>query len=250
MRSIDLRVNLLELEMRQKQFECQHQIELAKLEAERQDGEAGEKTEMAPLECKLAEREYSCLLSEHDDHKEILQGDKQEANLESTMPTRPTPISLDPTRAVSYPPMFEQPYPQPIVKTPVGMPYSTLTESRTFRATSTQAPACFTIYSDVSFCTTASTHESIPPGPKILSGLPVSSSHPCTFPAFVREDPVFPSTISNINSVPVSSTRVSIVQASSALEQLHGVSSLLHHCNQAVLLCSSFSAQYSGPPSN
>lgn len=236
--------------MRQKQFECQHQIELAKLEAERQDGEAGEKTEMAPLECKLAEREYSCLLSEHDDHKEILQGDKQEANLESTMPTRPTPISLDPTRAVSYPPMFEQPYPQPIVKTPVGMPYSTLTESRTFRATSTQAPACFTIYSDVSFCTTASTHESIPPGPKILSGLPVSSSHPCTFPAFVREDPVFPSTISNINSVPVSSTRVSIVQASSALEQLHGVSSLLHHCNQAVLLCSSFSAQYSGPPSN
>ena len=88
------------------------------------------------MECKLAEREYSCLLSEHDDHKEILQGDKQEANLESTMPTRPTPISRDPTRAVSYPSMFEQPYPQPIVKTPVGMPYSTLTESRTFRASS------------------------------------------------------------------------------------------------------------------
>ena len=57
MRSIDLRVKLLELEMRQKQFEFQHQLELAKLDAVRQVEEAREKTEMAQLECKLAERE-------------------------------------------------------------------------------------------------------------------------------------------------------------------------------------------------
>ena len=50
--------------------------------------EAREKTEMAQLECKLAEREYSSLLSVHDNDKEILQGDRQEANLASTMPSR------------------------------------------------------------------------------------------------------------------------------------------------------------------
>ena len=123
--SVDLRVKLLELEMRQKQFEFQHQLQLAKLEAERQVDEAREKTEMAQLECKLAKHEYSCLLSEHDDDKEILHGDRQEANLASTMQT------------VSCPPTFEQPYTQPTVTMPVRMPSSTPTESCTFRAAPT-----------------------------------------------------------------------------------------------------------------
>ena len=118
MRSIDLRVKLLALEMRQKQFELQVE-------------EAREKTEMAQLECKLVEREYSSLLSVHDDDKEILQGDRQEANLASTMPGRPAPGVRDPTPAVSCPPTFEQPYAQPIVTTPVRMSSSTPTESCT-----------------------------------------------------------------------------------------------------------------------
>ena len=137
--------------------------------------EAREKTEMAQLECKLAEREYSSLLSVHDDDKEILQGDRQEANFASTMPSRPAPGARDPTRAVSCPPTFEQLYAQPIVTTPVRMPSSTPTESRTFLAASTQAPACYTISSSASFRPTASTRESIPPGPKILPSLPVTS---------------------------------------------------------------------------
>ena len=46
-------MKLLELEMKQKQFEFQHWLELAKLEAEKDVEEARERTEMAELECKL-----------------------------------------------------------------------------------------------------------------------------------------------------------------------------------------------------
>ena len=52
--------------MKQKQFEFQHQLELAKLEAEKDVEEAEERTEMAKLECQLAERELSGLLSEEN----------------------------------------------------------------------------------------------------------------------------------------------------------------------------------------
>ena len=50
--------------MKQKQFEFQHQLELVKLEAEKEVEEARERIEMAELECKLAERELSGLLPE------------------------------------------------------------------------------------------------------------------------------------------------------------------------------------------
>ena len=63
-RALETRVKLLELKMKQKQFEFQHQLELAKLDAEMEMEEARERTEMAELECKLAEREFSGLLSE------------------------------------------------------------------------------------------------------------------------------------------------------------------------------------------
>ena len=65
-RAMETRVKLLELEMKQKQFEFQHQLELAKLEAEKDVEEAEERTEMAKLECKLAERELSGLSSEEN----------------------------------------------------------------------------------------------------------------------------------------------------------------------------------------
>ena len=108
------------------------------------------------------------------------------------------------------------------------MPSSTPTESRTFRAAPTKAPACYTISSGVSFRPTASTRESTASGPTNLSTLPVSSPHPCALPAFVSEDSVSPPTISNINSVPVASPHVSTLPASSAPERLHAVPSLLH----------------------
>ena len=48
--------------MKQKQFELHHKLELAKLEAKKEVEEARERTEMATLECKLAEHELSGLL--------------------------------------------------------------------------------------------------------------------------------------------------------------------------------------------
>jgi len=179
---------------------------------------------MAQLECKLVEREYPCFLSEHDDDKEILEGDRQEANLASTMPIGLAPI----TWAVSCPPTFEQPYAQPIVTMPVHMPSSMSTESCMFRAALTQAPACYTISSDVSFLPTASMRKSTAPGSRNPSTLPVSSSHPCTLSAFISEDPVSPPTISNINSIPVASPHFSILPVSHTPERLHAVPSLLH----------------------
>ena len=104
------------------------------------------------------------VLSEHDDDKEILKGDRQEANLASTMPIGPAPI----TRAISCPPRFEQPYAQPIVTTPVQMPFSTPTESCMFCAALTQTPACYTISSGDSFHPTASTRKSTAPGTRPL----------------------------------------------------------------------------------
>ena len=65
-RTIAMKVKLLELEMKQKQFEFQHQLELAKLDAEKEAEEARERTELADLEFKLAEREFSCLQFEEN----------------------------------------------------------------------------------------------------------------------------------------------------------------------------------------
>ena len=65
-RTIAMKVKLLELEMKQKQFEFQHQLELAKLDAEKEAEEARERTELADLEFKLAEREFSGLQFEEN----------------------------------------------------------------------------------------------------------------------------------------------------------------------------------------
>ena len=57
-RSIEIEVNCLEMDMRQKQLE----LELVKLEAEKDVAETKERTEVAKLEAKLAENEYSELM--------------------------------------------------------------------------------------------------------------------------------------------------------------------------------------------
>ena len=54
------------MEMNQKQFELKQQLELAKLEADRDISKATEKAELAELEAKFAEAEFSQLLLNGD----------------------------------------------------------------------------------------------------------------------------------------------------------------------------------------
>ena len=61
-RSVEIEIKRLEMKMNQKQFELKQELELAKLEAVRPISKAREKAELAELEAKLAEAEFSQLL--------------------------------------------------------------------------------------------------------------------------------------------------------------------------------------------
>ena len=63
---MEIEIKGLEMEMNQKQFQLKHQLELAKLEADRDISKAKEKTELAELEAKFAEGEFSQLLLNGD----------------------------------------------------------------------------------------------------------------------------------------------------------------------------------------
>ena len=65
-RSVEIEIKRLEMEMNQKQFELKQQLELAKLEADRDISKAKEKAELAELEAKFAEAEFSQLLLNGD----------------------------------------------------------------------------------------------------------------------------------------------------------------------------------------
>ena len=65
-RSVEIEIKRLEMEMNQKQFELKQQLELAKLEADRDISKAKEKAELAELEAKFAEAEFSQLLLNSD----------------------------------------------------------------------------------------------------------------------------------------------------------------------------------------
>ena len=65
-RSVEIEIKRLEMEMNQKQFELKQQLELAKLEADRNISKATEKAELAELEAKFAEAEFSQLLLNGD----------------------------------------------------------------------------------------------------------------------------------------------------------------------------------------
>ena len=65
-RSVEIKIKRLEMEMNQKQFELKQQLELAKLEADRDISKAKEKSELAELEAKFAEAEFSQLLLNSD----------------------------------------------------------------------------------------------------------------------------------------------------------------------------------------
>ena len=60
-RAVEIEIKRLEMEMNQKQFELKQQLELAKLEADRDISKAKEKAELAELEAKFAEAEFSQL---------------------------------------------------------------------------------------------------------------------------------------------------------------------------------------------
>ena len=61
-RSVEIEIKRLEMEMNQKQFELKQQLELARLEADRDISYAKEKAELAELEAKFAEAEFLQLL--------------------------------------------------------------------------------------------------------------------------------------------------------------------------------------------
>ena len=65
-RSVEIEIKRLEMEMNQKQFELKQQLELAKLEVDRDISKAKEKAELAELEAKFAEAEFSQLLLNGD----------------------------------------------------------------------------------------------------------------------------------------------------------------------------------------
>ena len=65
-RSVEIEIKRLEMEMNQKQFELKQQLELAKLEADRDISKVKEKAELAELEAKFAEAEFSQLLLNGD----------------------------------------------------------------------------------------------------------------------------------------------------------------------------------------
>ena len=65
-RSLEIEIKRLKMEMNQKQFELKQQLELAKLEADRDISKEKEKAELAELEAKLAEAEFSQLLLNGD----------------------------------------------------------------------------------------------------------------------------------------------------------------------------------------
>ena len=63
---MEIEIKCLEMEMNQKQFELKQQLELAKLEADRDISKEKEKAELAELEAKLAEAEFSQLFLNGD----------------------------------------------------------------------------------------------------------------------------------------------------------------------------------------
>ena len=65
-RSVEIEIKRLEMEMNQKQFELKQQLELAKLEADRDISKAKERAKLAELEAKFAEAELSQLLLNGD----------------------------------------------------------------------------------------------------------------------------------------------------------------------------------------
>ena len=65
-RSVEIEIKRLKMEMNQKQFELKQQLELAKLEADRDISKVKEKAELAELEAKFAEAEFSQLLLNGD----------------------------------------------------------------------------------------------------------------------------------------------------------------------------------------
>ena len=181
--------------MKQKQFEFQHQLELAKLDAEKDVEEARERTEMAELECKLAEREFSCLLSE-ENRPERLSVEKDidiDGNFTSATDAGPQ-LVLPPavsTQLASTPQDHANPVLFPILST-------------SFHAF---PPMCSASSTQVSTCNVTSSRVSV---------LPITFSLGSTLPASSSQVPEFLTTSMRASAVPVASSRVSTLPTCSS----------------------------------
>ena len=181
-RTIAMKVKLLELEMKQKQFEFQHQLELAKLDAEKEAEEARERTELADLEFKLAEREFSGLQFEENppERRSFNRNIDIDRNFTSVSDAGPQVV-----------------YPQ-AVSTKLG----------------SIAQVCFTQPFSPTTCSVSSTRVSTchVTSPRV-SVLPDTSSRGSTLPAPTSRFPEFSATSFQAPTVPVVSSRVSSLPA-------------------------------------
>lgn len=183
-RALETRVKLLELEMKQKQFEFQHQLELAKLDAEKEMEEARERTEMAELECKLAECEFSVLLSEGN------RPEQHNAKMDTNIDENPTSFTEAISQLFSSQVVSGNSNPLRRVVFPISCASSHALPPM-FKETFTSCPTC------------------TPPFPVVSSGVP-------TLPAFFSHDnqstfasaSLFQAVPSSASTLPVTSLRV------------------------------------------
>ena len=181
-RTIAMKVKLLELEMKQKQFEFQHQLELAKLDAEKEAEEARERTELADLEFKLAEREFSGLQFEENppERRSFNRNIDIDSNFTSVSDAGPQVV-----------------YPQ-AVSTQLG----------------SIAQVCSTQPFSPTTCSVSSTRVSTRHVTSLrVSVLPDTSSRGSTLPAPTSRFPEFSATSFQAPTVPVVSSRVSSLPA-------------------------------------
>ena len=222
-RTIAMKFKLLELEMKQKQFEFQHQLELAKLDAEKEAEEARERTEVADLECKLAEREFSCLLLEENRPERHSVNRDIDGNFTSTTDAGP-PVVL-PQAVSTQLGSTAQDCTHPVLSTRSAI-YPTWCTSfhaspPTWSASSTQVSTCHVTSSRVSVLPDKSSRGSMLPVsssrvPEFSTTpfrVPVVSSRVSTLPTYSTRAPDFPPvpTCASLraSAVPVVSSRVS-----------------------------------------
>ena len=251
-RTIAMKVKLLELEMKQKQFEFQHQLELAKLDAEKEAEEARERTELADLEFKLAEHEFSGLQFEetpperHSLYRNIDNDGNftsvSDAGLQvvypqavstqlgsiaqvcSTQPFSPTTCSVSSTRVSTGHVTSSRVSVLPDTSSRGSTLPAPTSRFPEFSATSFQAPAVPVVSSRVSSLPAYSTClTDFPPMPTCAplqaSAVPVVSSRVSSLPAYstrLTDVPPMPTCASlQASAVPVVSSRVSSLPAHS-----------------------------------
>ena len=182
--------------MKQKQFEFQHQLELAKLDAEKDVEEARERTEMAELECKLAEREFSCLLSEENRPERLSVEKDIDIDGNFTSATDAGPQLVFPPAVSTQLASTPRDHANPVLFTSSAMFPILSTSFHAF------PPTCSASSTQVSTCNVTSSRVSV---------LPITFSLGSTLPTYSSRVPEFSTTSMRASAVPVASSRVSML---------------------------------------